>query len=66
MGRILFRVALLAGGLALGEVGLTSMATGDAIWIVQLGVSMALLIAGSAGFMGPLIGRRVEEVHTDG
>jgi len=66
MGPILLRVVLLAGGLALGEVGLTSLAGGQAMWIVQLGLSLVLLVAGSVGFMGPLLGQSGEEGGSDG
>ncbi len=65
MGAILFRIVLLAGGLGLGETGLTSLAAGDPASPIQLGLSVALLFAGSAGFIVPLLGDRRDEVSFD-
>ena len=55
MGAVLSRIALIAGGLGLGEIGLDSFARGDGVAVVQLGLSIALLVAGSAGFIVPLL-----------
>ena len=55
MAAILFRLALLAGGLGLGPMGLDSFARGADVAAVQLGLALALLVAGSAGFMVPLL-----------
>ena len=63
MGAMLFRLALIAGGLGLGQMGLDSFANGSDIALVQFGVALVLLIAGSAGFIVPLLdGSAVKEV----
>ncbi len=58
MAAILFRLALLAGGMGALEVGI-----GDALvhgsvagWALALLVGLPLIVAGSAGFMVPLLG----------
>lgn len=55
MGAILFRLALLAGGIGLGQMGLDSFAHGADVTLAQLGGALVLLIGGSAGFIGPLL-----------
>ena len=55
MSAILFRIVLLAGGFGLGQMGLDSFAHGSDIALVQLGLAFILLVAGSAGFIGPLL-----------
>ena len=55
MGAILFRLALLAGGIGLGQMGLDSFARGADLALVQFGLALVLLTAGSAGFMVPLL-----------
>jgi len=55
MGAIVFRLALLAGGIGLGQMGLDSVAHGADIAVVQSGLALILLVAGSAGFIGPLL-----------
>jgi hypothetical protein len=59
MGRVITRLALLAGGLGATEIGLV-WAYGphgpDGWLLVALG--LVLLVAGSAGFMTPLLGWR--------
>lgn len=63
MGAILFRIALMAVGLGLGQMGLDSFAHGDAVALVQFGLALVLLVAGSAGFIVPLLsGSTREEV----
>ncbi len=57
MGAILFRIALLAVGLGLGQAGLDSVAHGDSVAVLQFGLALLLLVAGSAGFMRPLLAR---------
>jgi hypothetical protein len=54
---ILLRIGLLTLGLAAVELGLPpALAVGGASdWLVSI-VGMLLLIAGSAGFIGPLLG----------
>jgi hypothetical protein len=56
MSAILFRLVLLAGGIGLGEIGLDSIARGNGAALVQLGLALVLLVAGSAGFVAPLLG----------
>jgi hypothetical protein len=55
MGVILLRLVLLAGGIGLGEMGLDSFARGAAIALVEFGLAVILLVAGSAGFIVPLL-----------
>ena len=55
MSAILFRLALLAGGIGLGQMGLDSFARGADIALVQFGLALVLLTAGSAGLMVPLL-----------
>jgi hypothetical protein len=65
MSAILFRLALLAGGIGLGQMGLDSFARGaDADAAAgQFGLALVLLIAGSAGFIVPLLeGSAAKEV----
>jgi hypothetical protein len=56
MSAVMFRLALLAGGTGLGEIGLDSIARGNGVAFVQLGLALVLLVAGSAGFIVPLLG----------
>ncbi len=55
MSAIVFRLALLAGGLGLGQMGLDSVAHGNGVAVVQFGLALVLLVAGSAGFVVPLL-----------
>jgi hypothetical protein len=55
MAAILFRLALLAGGIGLGQMGLDSFARGGGVAAVQFGLALLLLVAGSAGFIVPLL-----------
>ena len=66
MGAIVFRLLLLAGGIGLGQIGLDSIARGNGAAVVQLGLALVLLVAGSAGFIVPLLGGSVaKEVSRD-
>lgn len=56
MAAILFRLTLLAGGIGLGQMGLDSFARGADATAVQFGLALVLLVAGSAGFIVPLLG----------
>jgi hypothetical protein len=56
MSAILFRLVLLAGGIGLGQMGLDSFARGADIALVQFSLALILLVAGSAGFIVPLLG----------
>lgn len=55
MGPILFRVLLLAAGLGLTEIGITALVGGSPAFWLLLPMGLLGLIAGSAGFMGPLL-----------
>ena len=57
MTATLFRLVLLAGGIGLGQIGLDSFASGNTVAAVQLGLALVLLVAGSAGFIVPLLER---------
>lgn len=61
MSVVLFRLALLAGGLGLGEMGLDSFAHGNGAALIQLGVALILLVAGSASFIVPLLGASADK-----
>jgi hypothetical protein len=66
MSAVVFRLASLAGGIGLGEIGLDSIARGSSAALVQLGLALVLLVAGSAGFIVPLLGgSAVKEVSRD-
>ncbi len=58
MAAILFRLILLALGLGALEIGLGSaLVEGSAMsWALVLLVGIPLVVAGSAGFMAPLLG----------
>jgi hypothetical protein len=57
MAAIVFRLALLAAGLGLTEIGLANaiQAKSLADWLI-IGMGMVMLVAGSASFMGTLLG----------
>lgn len=55
MSALLFRLALLAGGIGLGQIGLDSFAHGADVALVQFALALILLVAGSAGFIVPLL-----------
>ena len=67
MAAILFRLGLLTGGMAAVEIGLGSaLAEGSvAGWALVLLVGFPLLVAGSAGFIVPLLGGANEKGSTD-
>ena len=55
MGPLIFRLLLLAGGIGFGQMALDSFARGAAIAPVQFVLTLILLVAGSAGFIVPLL-----------
>ena len=61
MSAIVFRLALLAGGLGLGQMALDSFARGNEIALVQFGLGFVLLVAGSAGFIVPLVAGSIDK-----
>ena len=58
MAAILFRLALLTAGMAAVEIGLGSALVEGSVagWVLVLVVGLPLIIAGSAGFIAPLLG----------
>lgn len=55
MAAILFRILLLAGGIGFGQMGLDSFARGANVAPLQFALALLLLVAGSAGFIVPLL-----------
>jgi len=55
---MLFRILLLTAGLAIVEIGLSGALVAGALtdWALVLLVGIPLVVAGSAGFMVPLLG----------
>ena len=64
---ILFRLALLTAGMGALEVGVgDALAHGSvAGWALALLVGLPLIVAGSAGFMVPLLGGTTQKGSTD-
>lgn len=56
MGPILFRIVLLAIGLGLTEIGITALVNSSPAYLLTLPLGLIGLVAGGAGFMGPLLG----------
>ena len=58
MAAVIFRLLLLAAGMAAAEIGLGSALVDGAAggWALTLLVGLPLIVAGSAGFMVPLLG----------
>ena len=58
MAAILFRLALLTAGMAAVEIGLGGALVEGLVagWVLVLVVGLPLIIAGSAGFIAPLLG----------
>lgn len=58
MAAVLFRLALLVAGMAAVEIGLSdAMVNGSLLgWALTLLIGLPLIVAGSAGFMAPLLG----------
>ena len=55
MGPILVRVLLLAVGLGLTEIGITALLSSSPFFWLLMPLGLLSLIAGGAGFMGPLL-----------
>lgn len=64
---VVFRLGLLAAGLGAVEIGLgDALVRGSAAgWALVLLVGLPLIVAGSAGFMAPLLGGRHQKGSTD-
>lgn len=60
MAAILFRLVLLALGMGLIEIGLGPALIESSVagWLLVLVVGVPLTVAGSAGFIAPLLGGR--------
>ncbi len=58
MSAVLFRLGLLAIGMAAVEIGLGDALTMGSLfaWSLVFLVGLPLIVAGSAGFMAPLLG----------
>lgn len=58
MAAVLFRLGLLALGMGAVEIGLgDALVRGSVVgWALVLLVGLPLIVAGSAGFMAPLLG----------
>ena len=64
MAPIVVRIGLLAVGLAFAELGVEALANGAGYAALELTVAFVSLVAGSAGFIGPLLrGGDSKEVH---
>ena len=55
---IIFRLGLLAGGMAMVEIGLGDALVNGSLggWGLALLIGLPMIVAGSAGFMAPLLG----------
>lgn len=67
MAAIVFRLGLLTGGMAAVEIGLGSaLAEGSVVgWALVLLIGLPMLIAGSAGFIVPLLSGANEKGFSD-
>jgi hypothetical protein len=61
MSATIFRLVLLAGGIGLGQIALDSFAHGTDITVVQFALALVLLVAGSAGFVVPLLEGNIDK-----
>jgi hypothetical protein len=55
MSPILLRIVMLALGIGIAQMGLDSFARGSVVALVELAPALVLIVAGSAGFMVPLL-----------
>lgn len=67
MAAIILRLGLLTGGMAAVEIGLGSALAEGSIgaWALVLLVGLPLLVAGSAGFIVPLLGGANQKGSSD-
>ena len=67
MTAVVFRLGLLAAGMGAVEIGLgDALVRGSVLgWALVLLVGLPLIIAGSAGFMAPLLGGPNQKGSTD-
>ena len=66
MVAVLFRIGLIAAGMGAVEIGLGwALVGGSALgWLLVL-VGLPLIVAGSAGFMAPLLGGSIAKGSED-
>ncbi len=67
MAAVAFRLALLAAGMGAVEIGLgEALVRGSLVgWVLVLLVGLPLIVAGTAGFMAPLLGGPNQKGSTD-
>ena len=67
MAAVVFRVILLAVGMGIIEIGLGGALLQGSIvdWAIVILVGLPLIVAGSAGFIGPLLGGPEQKGSTD-
>ncbi len=67
MAAVMFRILLLASGMAAVEIGLGGGFVDGALagWGLVFLVGLPLIVAGSAGFMAPLLGATKQKGSTD-
>ena len=67
MSAALLRIGLLTAGMAAIEIGLgPALAAGSFVgWMLVLLVGVPLIVAGSAGFMAPLLGGPISKGSAD-
>lgn len=63
MAGIVLRLLLLAGGLGVTEIALTGLFSRAELtdWLLLLLVGLPLLVAGTRGFLGPMLGAHSDE-----
>ncbi|MBF6606309.1 MAG: hypothetical protein IVW53_12075 [Chloroflexi bacterium] len=67
MAAVVFRLALLTIGMGAVEIGLGSALVEHSLtgWALVLLIGLPAIVAGSAGFIGPLLGRGRQKGSTD-
>ena len=66
MAAVAFRLALLAAGMGAVEIGLgEALVRGSLVGWLLLLVGLPLIVAGTAGFMAPLLGGPNQKGSTD-
>ena len=67
MAAVLFRVSLLALGMGIIEISLGGAIWQGSIvgWAMVILIGLPLVVAGSAGFIGPLLGGPQQKGSTD-
>jgi hypothetical protein len=67
MAAIVFRLGLLTAGMAAVEIGLGSALVEGSVagWALVVLIGLPMIVAGSAGFMAPLLGGAKQKGSTD-